>query len=130
MKKTIIFSSLILFCILLLSCVTIGSGFTKNENVFLTDFKITDDNKNVIMNVEISNSIGNVRDYKDIGGGVKPHYLIFYNAYGGINGKIKAKNQFILPISENDSEIYFYHGDGSYSLVLYKDKLTNQWIMK
>ena len=40
--------------------------------------------------------MGYVRDYKDEGGGVKPHYLKFYSAWGGMNSAVGAKDTLFL----------------------------------
>ncbi len=71
--------------------------------------------------------MGFVRDYKDEGGGVKPHYLKFYSAWGGLNSSIGAKNKFTLELSPEDTEIYVYHGNGGYDLILEKNSVSGEW---
>ena len=68
-----------------------------------------------------------VRGFKDEGGGVKPHYLKFYSAWGGLNSSIGAKSEYVLKLDPNDTEIYVYHGDSGYSLALKKDIESGEW---
>lgn len=72
--------------------------------------------------------MGYIRGFKDVGGREKPHYLTFYSTFGGLNSSFGAKNEFILELGENDSEIYFNRKDGGYELVLQKNIETGEWV--
>ena len=126
MKKKIIIILLTLLCIV--AVWMIGSGFTVKTSVYITDdFIVSEEEDEITFTVGIGSAMGFVRDYKDEGGGVKPHYLKFYSAWGGLNSSIGAKNKFTLELSPEDTEIYVYHGNGGYDLVLEKNSVSGEW---
>ena len=51
----------------------------------------------------------------------------FYSAWGGFNSSIGAKQEFVLELTPEDTEIYVYHGDGGYELALKKDVTSGEW---
>lgn len=112
--------------ILMVSFV-IGTGFTKRTDVILTDYSVSEDGTKIILKTSVASSMGYVRGFKNDGGGVKPHYLTFYATFGGLNSTFGAKNEFVLEVDEDDSEIYFNRTDGGYELVLQKDAQTGVW---
>lgn len=105
----------------------IGTGFTKRTDVILTDYSVSEDGAEIILKTSVSSSAGYIRGFKNDGGGVKPHYLTFYATFGGLNSTFGAKNEFVLEVDEDDSEIYFNRTDGGYELVLQKDAQTGVW---
>lgn len=125
MKKAIIII-LILFVVLYASHL-IGTGLVERYDVCLRDFWVSDDGTKLTFTTDIFSSMGHTRGYKDNGGGVKPHYLTFYATFGGINSTFGAKNEFILPLGKNDTEIYFADIGGGYKLVLKKNEETGTW---
>lgn len=133
MKKIIIRTALALaitlvalLAIILVSLV-VGSGFSVRTDVALLDYSLSENGDEIIIKTAISSSMGYIRDYKDEGGGDKPHYLKFYSAFGGPNGSIGAKDEFTLTLQPDDTEIYFYRGEQEYDLVLSKNELTGEW---
>ena len=122
MKKKI---TVCIILVLVVSCF-IATGFRKNPNVELINYKVSADGSEITFDVAITNSIGYTRGYKDNGGGLKPHYLDFYNTFGFINSSLGAKHTFILKVDKEDKEIYFNREDKGYELVLVKDE-TGQW---
>ncbi len=64
--------------------------------------------------------MGYIRGFKDKSGGVKPHYLTFYSAFGGLNSSFGTVNTFVLELESDDAEIYFNRANGGYELVLQK----------
>lgn len=113
-------------CVLMVSFV-IGTGFTKRTDVILTDYSVSEDGAEIILKTSVASSMGYIRGFKNDGGGVKPHYLTFYATFGGLNSTFGAKNEFVLEVDEDDSEIYFNRTDGGYELVLQKDAQTGVW---
>lgn len=105
----------------------IGTGFTKRTDVILTDYSVSEDGTKIILKTSVASSAGYIRGFKNDGGGVKPHYLTFYTTFGGPNSTFGAKNEFVLEVDEDDSEIYFNRTDGGYELVLQKDAQTGVW---
>lgn len=117
---------LIVLCFIVV--FVIASGFSIQTSAYITDdFVVSEDGSELTFKVGVGSSMGYVRAYKDEGGGVKPHYLKFYSAWGGFNSSIGAKNEFVLPLEPEDTEIYVYHGDGGYDLVLQKDVTSGEW---
>lgn len=96
-----------------------GSGFVKNPTVIVTDYSISQDEKEMTINTSIASSMGYIRKAK-----TKRHgnyvNVDFYYAFGGINGKIGAKSTYTLPL-ENVYEISVYTGNGHYEPVLRKN---------
>lgn len=114
--------------VLLVAGWMIGSGFTTNNSVYLTDdFSVSEDGSTLTFTVGLASSMGYVRGYTDGGGGAKPHYLRFYAAWGGLNSKLGARDTFTLTLAPEDTEIWFSRGDGGYALVLQKDGDSGQW---
>ena len=105
----------------------IGTGFTKRTDVILTDYSVSEDGTKLTFHTAVASSIGYTRGFKNVGGGVKPHYLTFYSAFGGFNSSLGAKYAFELDLDGNDTEIYFNRADGGYELVLQKNANTGIW---
>ena len=123
--KKIVTITVILITILLLSYF-IGSGFTENTNVVIHNYSISEDGKTLTFETMTLSSIGYTRGFKDSGGGVKPHYLTFYNTFGGINSPLGSKDKYVLELGKDDSEIYFNRPGGGYELMLIKDE-SGKW---
>lgn len=117
---------LVVLCILVF--MIIASGFSVQTSAYITDdFVVSEDGSEITFKVGVASSMGYVRGYKDEGGGVKPHYLKFYSAWGGFNSSVGAKNEYVLKLEPEDTEIYVYHGDGGYELSLKKDVTSGEW---
>ena len=100
------------------------SGYSYQTSAYITDqFVVSEDGKELKFTI----AMGYVRGFKDEGGSVKPHYLKFYSAWGGLNSSIGAKSEYVLKLDPNDTEIYVYHGDSGYSLALKKDIESGEW---
>ena len=128
MKKKKIALISIIAVIALIIALFISTGFTKNPNVVIVDYSVSEDGKELTFTTGVPQSIGYVRGFTDVGGGVKPHYLDFYSTFGVINSDWGAKNEYVLALDENDTEIYFNRADGGYELVLQKDIDTGKWV--
>ena len=123
-KKIIIIVSVIVAISILLF---IGTGLTKNPNVVIREYSVNEDGSKLNFTVGMPFSIGYTRGYKNKGGGVKSHYLDFYNTFGVINSAWGAKFDFVLELDEDDTEVYFNRTDGGYELVLQKNQETGEW---
>ena len=119
---------LIAIIILLIASFLIGTGFRKRSDVVLGGFTVSEDGSRITINVGVESSMGYIRNFKDKGGGVKPHYLTFYSTFGGLNSSFGSKNTFMLEVVPDDTEIYFNRADGGYELVLLKNEETGEWI--
>ena len=126
MKRKVSMIVPVVLCIIIF--YLIASGLSIQTSVYITDdFVVSEDGSEIIFKVGIGSSMGYARGYKDEGGGVKPHYLKFYSAWGGFNSSIGAKNKYVLKLEPEDTEIYVYHGDGGYELALKKDVTSGEW---
>ena len=104
------------------------SGYSYQTSAYITDqFVVSEDGKELKFTRAVGSPMGYVRGFKDEGGSVKPHYLKFYSAWGGLNSSIGAKSEYVLKLDPNDTEIYVYHGDSGYSLALKKDIESGEW---
>ena len=125
MKKKVLIIIGILIALLVI--FFIGTGLTKNPNVVIREYSLNDDGSELNFTVGMPFSIGYTRGYKNKGGGVKSHYLNFYNTFGVINSSWGAKFDYVLELDEDDTEIYFNRTDGGYELVLQKNIETGEW---
>lgn len=123
-KKVLIIISIIIALILILF---IGTGFTKNPSVVIKEYSLNEDGSKLNFIIGISDSIGYTRGYTNKGGGVKSHYLNFYNTFRVINSNWGAKFEFTLELDEDDTEVYFNRTGGGYELVLQKNDITGKW---
>lgn len=126
-NKRIISTTIIIVCMLIFVYL-IGTGFIKRTDVALGEYSVSEDGTMLTFHVDVMSSMGYVRGFKDCGGGVKPHYLTFYSAFGGLNSSLGEKSEFDLELDKTDTEIYFACADGGYELVLQKDQVTGEWI--
>lgn len=123
-KKIIIIASILVGVAIILF---IGTGLTKNPNVVIREYSVNEDGSKLNFTVGMPFSIGYTRGYKNKGGGVKSHYLNFYNTFGVINSSWGAKFEYVLELDEDDTEIYFNRSGGGYELVLQKNQETGEW---
>lgn len=126
-NKKLILISVIAVIVILTASFFVGTGFIERTNVILTDYSVSEDGTQITLNASVSSSMGYIRGFKNNGGGVKPHYLTFYSTFGGLNSKLGAKNEFVLEVNKDDSEIYFNRAGGGYELVLQKNTETGEW---
>ena len=120
-KKMMIITSIVIVIFLLF---LIGTGFQKRTDVVLGDYSVSEDGREMYLDVYVSSSMGYIRGFKDKGSGVKPHYLTFYSTFGGLNSSFGATDSFVLDLGATDTEIYFNRSNGGYELVLVKDEET------
>lgn len=128
MKKKTLLIIIISVIIVLYISFAVGTGFNKRTDVALFNYSVSDDGTKLTFDAHVMSSMGYIRGFEDKGGDVKPHYLTFYSTFGGLNSSFGAKNEFILDLSDNDTEIYFNRADGGYELVLQKNSETGEWV--
>lgn len=119
---------IVITALLIIAAFFVSTGFRERTDVFLGDFSVSEDGKELTFTAGVFSSMGYIRGYKDEGGGVKPHYLKFYSTFGGWNSSLGAKSEFVLELDEDDNEIFFSRPDGGYELVLQKDQETGEWV--
>lgn len=127
MKKRKVVIPVILAIVGLALAVLIGTGWGKRTDVILTHYSVSEDGSKLTFQTAIASSMGYTRGFEDKGGGIKPHYLVFYSTFGGLNSDFGAKDEFVLELSGDDTEIYFNRSNGGYELVLKKSEETGAW---
>lgn len=126
MKKTAAIAVWMVLGIVVL--LAAAAGFLPQTSVYITDdFAVSEDGSQLTFRVGVASSMGYVRDFRDEGGGVKPHYLNFYSAWGGLNSPLGARKEFTLELAPEDTEIYVYRGRNGYELALKKDAVSGEW---
>ena len=104
----------------------IAPGFTKQGNVYIADYSVSEDSTEMNINVGVSTSIGYVRkiaEHQQHGGKL---YLDCYSAFGGINGSLGAKSEYTIQIDKDTEMIAIYRSADCYETVLEKDE-NGEW---
>ncbi len=117
------------FIILILAVLLylIGPGFIRNGSAFIGDYEVNKETNEISFKAETASSMGFIRC-------AKTHieedtcYVDFYYAFGGLNGKIMAKNEFTINPEDTDY-IAVYSSSNGYVIKLEKDTSGN-WIRK
>lgn len=122
--KIIIIIAVIL--VVLIGAYMIGSGFKRASNIYVIDYKVS--GETMTIRVVSGNTVGGfVRTLKPVKNG-SDVTLNPYSAFGGINGKIGAKDDFDIDVSGAD-KIYMSDASGKNSkLVL--EKVDGEWIKR
>lgn len=124
MKKTIMF---IMSAVLVLGALYIfGSGFVKEGSAFIQDYSVSDDGASMTITVGVGSSAGHIRNVsvnQQQGGEL---YLDCISAFGGINGSIGAKNEFVIPLDKDTTVICLYRNHNAYEVVLEKGA-SGEW---
>lgn len=119
MKKKILIVVAIVIALFLI--YFIGSGFGKISSVYINEYSISEDGREITMNIGVASSSGYIRKvaiHQQEGGKM---YLDCYSAFGGINGSIGAKAVYTLPLDEETTMIAIYRNTNTYKEVLKKD---------
>ena len=118
-KKLIIVIAAVLFA--LAAIYFIVPGFLKVSTVYIEDFSVSDDGGAMSVRIGTSSSVGHVRKLAVRENRNGRLYLDCYAAFGGINGSIGAKNEYIIPLEEDTDTIALLREGGKYEDVLKKD---------
>lgn len=100
----------------------IGSGFLKNGSVYVKEYSVSGDGREITLDIDTASSVGYIRKMavsQQMGGKL---YIDCYAAFGGINGRIGAKNSFTLPLDEDTTMIGIYRNKNAYQEILHKDE--------
>ena len=98
----------------------VAPGFAKMGNVYIADFRVSEDGSEMTITVGVSTSIGYVRRvsvHQQHGGKL---YLDCYSAFGGINGSWGAKNEYTIQLDDDTEMIAIYRSPDCYDPVLKK----------
>ena len=112
--------------VVLSAAYLVAPGFAKMGNVYITDFRVSEDGSEMTITVGVYTSIGYVRKvsvHQQHGGKL---YLDCYSAFGGINGSWGAKNEYTIQLDEDTEMIALYRSPNCYDPVLEKDA-NGEW---
>ena len=97
----------------------------KMADIFLNDFTLSEDGKQMTISIGVASSVGYVRTVKEKKEDNKA-YLTFYSTYG-FNSTLGANSKFQIELDPSITEIYFYRGDSGYELILQKNQKNTEW---
>lgn len=120
MKKKVTIG--IIVAVVLCGGYFIGSGFLRNGSVYVKEYSVSGDGREITLDIDTATSVGYIRKMavsQQMGGKL---YIDCYAAFGGINGRIGAKNSFTLPLDEDTTMIGIYRNKNAYQEVLHKDE--------
>lgn len=125
MFKTILIAAAAL--VLLYAAYFIGSGLRRTPSAFISGFEVSDDGKEIALDVGEASSAGYIRKvavHQQQGGKL---YLDCYAAFGGVNGSVGAKSRYVLPLDEDTEIIALYVGKDVYEPALQKTA-DGEWV--
>ena len=122
MKKKIFIAAAVVLAaiILLLGIYAVGFGFTKITSVYVSDYIVSEDGTEMDIRIFVGSSVGFVRR---VAARQEPDgriYLDCYSAFGGINGSLGAKSEFVIGLPADADTILINRNDG-YDVILVKD---------
>lgn len=119
MKKKI---SIIAGTILVLFMVYFfGPGFRKETSCFVEDYSVSEDGREITLQMGVASSVGYIRKVSVHRQGGNRLELDCYSAFGGVNGSIGARRTFTVPLTADTDVIALYKGNNHYEDVLVKD---------
>lgn len=124
MKKKIGFG--VLAAVLIAGVYLVGTGLMRRTDVRVAEYTLSEDEKTMTITAGVSGSMGYIRDVAVRADGAKV-YLTFFSAFGGLNSRFGARNQFEFPISDAATQIYVYRGGRKDELILQKNPENSQW---
>jgi len=120
MKKIII--AICCIVVLLFAVYFFGSGLMLQSNAYIYDYELSEDGSEMTIDVGVSTSIGYIRTVRVHQQESGKLYLNFYQAFGGINGSVGAKNSFTLSLNEDTEVIGICRAHNCYDVVLEKNE--------
>lgn len=122
MKKSLkIVARTLAVIVILIGLHVILSGFFRVGDAFIGEYSVSEDGKEMTMQVGVASSIGYIRSVsvnQQQGGTL---YLDCYSAFGGLNGSIGAKGKYTIPIEEDTKVIALYRNFNTYEIILEKN---------
>ena len=136
MKKKIAILTVVLTVIICFIIIIFIFSYNKKNDVVLVNYSTVESENKMTLIISVADSIGYARDLsvKDNG---KDKYITFYSTYPLLSRY--GKSEYEIDLDQDCENIYFNRGNrnfGStfknykgerYSLVLKKDKETNEW---
>lgn len=104
----------------------LGTGLMKRTDVFIGEYMLSDDGEMMTVRAGVAGSMGYIRDVSVRQEGERL-CLVFYSAFGGLNGNWGAKDEFTFCVDSDVMEIAVYRGSGTYEVMLKKVPETGEW---
>ena len=120
--------ALLILVVLLLAAYMILPGFLPVSSIYIHDYALSDDGTQITLLVGNASSMGYIRALRDDQHGGKL-YLTPVAAFGGINGKIGAKNTYVFDLDADTEIIALYKAKNAYQEALIKDE-NGEWVRK
>ncbi len=110
-------------------CWVVLCGCFVRQDVYLQDHSVIYHPNGDLITIRtgVSSPMGYTRDYRDLSDDPARMELAFYSAFGGPNGKLGAKNVFLLEPAPQCTRISFVRSDGL-RVELQKDPDTGKWM--
>ena len=96
------------------------------SQVYISDYEVSKDGTQMTIRVGVPTSIGYTRKISTTQKPDGTLCLDVYAAFGGINGSIGAKSEFIVPLKDETSVIAIYRSKDYYDPVIRKSE-NGEW---
>lgn len=116
---------LVMVCILAVGYY-IAPGFLKNGSVYISEYTVSEENEAITLKIGVAASMGYIRNISVHQQQDGKLYLDCYSAFGGANGSIGAKSEYVIPLEADTKMIALYRSPDCYEPVLEKDAY-GQW---
>lgn len=126
MKKC--FAAIASLVILLAAGFFAASGMSRRTNVVLLNYSVSEDGSVLTLHTSIPSSMGYIRDMTAEREGPALR-CSFYNAFGGFNSSLGAKDTFTVTVDEDCRAVYFDRGGALEQLVLKRSGPDGQWTL-
>lgn len=120
--------SLLIVVTLLLAAYMVLPGFLPVSSIFIQDYELSGDGTSINLTVENASSMGYVRVLREDQHGGKL-YLTPMAAFGGLNGRIGARNTYTFSLHPDTEIIALYKGSNVFQEALVKDE-DGEWVRK
>ena len=100
-------------------------GFTKVSDGFIGEYAVSEDGKEMTIQVGVASSIGYIRNVSASQQYNGILYLDCYSAFGGLNGSIGANGKYTIQIEEETNVIALYRKHNAYEIILEKNSDGN-----
>ena len=125
MKKASNAAAIILVVFALL--YTIGGGFMTRGDVYRADYAAAPYGTDISIHVGVAGSAGYVRGWRDVSKDPSVMEIKFYSAFGGVNGKIAASDNYVLPLAPECEAIAFVRADGVKTVLIKNGE--GEWVV-
>lgn len=101
------------------------TGFHRMSDAYIGEYIVAEDGREITIQVGVAGSIGYIRNVAVNKQEDGIMYLDCYAAFGGINGKIGARDEYNFLLEEETDTIALYRSGSRYEIILKKDNEGN-----